>query len=107
MHNTVFSWGLVLDLIIVDKAERRQDAALGEELLPADGRKLAGAARAVRYDRRPPLSISSAPDDRQSVQKGRTMTRTMISAAAMPGISLIIRTARLDSGRSPFASFLP
>jgi hypothetical protein len=41
------------------------------------------------------------------VQNGRTMTKTMMIAAIIPGISLIIRTALPDSGRSPRASFLP
>ena len=60
-----------------------------------------------RYVWQMPLSISSRDEARRNAQNGRTMTRTTISAAAMPGISLIMRTALPDSGRSPRANFLP
>jgi len=69
--------------------------------------KLAGAARESRYVPTGALSISSRPALRRKVQNGRMITRKTISAAAIPGISLSMRTALPESGRSPFASFLP
>ena len=73
---------------------------------PANG-ILAGSREESRYVSLRLLSISRGEPLRRNDQKGRTITSTTISAAAIPGISLIIRTARPESGRSPFASFLP
>ena len=44
-----------------------------------------------------PLSISAA-EQRSAAQNGRTITSTTISAAAMPGISFMIRSVRFSSG---------
>ena len=69
--------------------------------------KLAGAAHDSRYVSLRPLSICAERRQRRIDQNGRTITSTTISAAAMPGISLTMRTALPDKGRSPLASFLP
>jgi len=102
----VFSWEFVLELV-KDLVKAEGCRTPREEQRTGNLRKLAGAARESRYVSAPRLSISRAPLLRRSDQNGRTITSTTMIAVAIPGISLIIRTALLDSGRSPRASLLP
>jgi hypothetical protein len=65
MHKTVFSWEVVLELIIIGQSRRAAGRRFGRGTAAGGIGKLAGAVRDSRYVSAVPLSISVAQEQRR------------------------------------------